>query len=212
MDFRTYRGPSLERGGTDPKVKGPAPAVRKLVEEGRIVGHVLDFGAGRAGRNATYLRGLGHAVYAYDPYNGTDDDGWSAVSRNLPRPTEHFETGLTSFVLNVVPEAVEREIIEKVGGLTDRAFHITRNFDIVQMIDEALRKPDSIVSRFFLEHYADDVLRVRHERGLLDLWDAEEFARFGTATSRGFQRLPVLELKGWRLLHDRAGWKVYGEA
>jgi hypothetical protein len=208
VDFRTYAGPALERGGTDPQAKGPSPALRRLVNDGRIVGRVLDYGAGKAGRNATYLRSLGHEVYAYDPFNGADADGWTAVSRTLP--DVKFDTGLTSFVLNVVPQHVQEEICRNLRWFTDRSFHITRNLDVAQMIERALRKPDSIVSRFFLDYYADDILRVRHQRGDLDMWDIEAFARFGTATSRGFQRIPTLERSGWTLLHETSGWKLYG--
>ncbi len=206
---RVYEGPPLEQGGTDPKVKTPSPALRRLVRDGRIVGRVLDYGAGKLGRNAIYLRSLGHEVYAYDPYLGTDACGWQAVSRHLP--TGHFDTGLTSFVLNVVPLSVEIEICRRLDQYAETSFHVTRNLDVVLMIEKALRDPNSVVTQFFLKH-ANRVQRILYERGKLELWDIEEFARFGTATSRGFQRVPVMEDRGWVLLHETTGWKLYSRS
>ena len=40
----------------------------------------MDFGAGKFGRNADFLRANGIKCYAYDPYNGTNVDGWTGVS------------------------------------------------------------------------------------------------------------------------------------
>lgn len=207
---RIYRGPVFEKGGTALQSCSPSPAIRYLYSRGFLSGSILDYGAGKFGRNAIYLRNQGMTVYAYDPHHGGPEiDGWNGVSRIPPDSSMRFDVGFTSFVLNVVPEYVEDEILNRVSEISATPIHITRNHDITDMVYRALKNPYSIVSSFFQENYATAEEAFLHQRGMLTRNDAEAFARFGTVTTRGFQRLPGLEHKGWNLLHEQSGWKVY---
>ena len=71
--------------------------------------YVLDFGAGH-GRHATALREMGHRVYAYDPFNGTDDSGWQGVSNKLP--VNSFEIVFSTYVLNTTTLSIASDIAE----------------------------------------------------------------------------------------------------
>lgn len=175
------------------RITTPSPAIKLLHAEGRFGRRVLDYGAGAKGRNANYLRSLGYEVYAYDPYNGTDCCGFYGVS--IHKPDISFSTVFTSFVLNVVPVAVEDEIIADCASYSQNVIHVTRNKDILDMIKGGLSRPSSPVYQFYRDTFHGGSI--------------ENFARFGTVTSRGFQRLPELETKGFELIHEKHGWKVY---
>lgn len=210
---RTYDGPPLESGGTSIKGKGenvPAPAVKWLFEKGYITADmkVLDYGAGKYGRNANYLREQGCEVYGFDPYNGSDANGWEGVSNK--KPTEKFDVGFSSFVLNVVPEYIEDEIITDLRRMVGTAFHVTRNMDIFTTVKNALNRGDSTVVNFFKEEYATDPsILEKYENGGLTEDDILDFCYFGVKTSRGFQRIPVLEDKGFRLIRKTMAFKIY---
>lgn len=185
-----YEGPPLEGGDTS-IAKGMSPGIRHLVNEGIIKKGmtVCDYGAGKYGANANPLRELGVKVYAYDPFNGTGADGWKGVSTKLPK--EKFDLCFTSYVLNVVPESLERSIIAKCKRLAPECYHAVRNFDIYATIKKSLLSDPS----------------------LKDLSKEEiiKFCIFGTQTSKGFQRIPMLERKGWKVIIKENGWKLYGK-
>ena len=49
--------------------------------------YILDFGAGH-GRHATVLREMGHKVYAYDPFNGSEDEQHMSTGPHLPKGSQ----------------------------------------------------------------------------------------------------------------------------
>lgn len=208
---KTYRGDAIERGGTSIKGAGAAPAVKWLYSSGAISEgmRVLDYGAGKYGRNSDFLRGNGCDVYAYDPYNGSNVDGWEGVSNSLP--SEKFDVVFSSFVLNVVPEQVEDDIIQECFRFSRKVYHITRNMDIFDTVKKALNRGDRLVVDFFIEEYADgdeELISAAKEGNLKDK-TILDFCHFGVKTSRGFQRIPVLEDKGFSLVKKTNGFKIY---
>ena len=197
---KVYTGKPLEEGGTS-ITADVSPAVRSLFLQNEFTDDmkVLDFGAGKTGRNAKWLRDRGVKVYAYDPYNGSDGDGWTGVSNKLPDDT--FDVAFSCFVLNVVPDNIEDDIIKKMGTLAKRNIHITRNEDIFKSFKEALNRKDPTVTQFFNDEFGGgDVLS---DANIMD------FALHGSKTSRGFQRIPKLEHKGFNLNKSTHGYKIY---
>lgn len=207
---KQYKGDALEFGGTSIRATGAAPAVKWLFEKGHITEgmKVIDFGAGKYGRNAEYLKEMGCEVYAYDPYNGKDSNGWEGVSTTLPSDRD-FDVGFTSFVLNVVPVSIENEIIRDVKQYSSKSIHITRNMDIYDSIKVALERGDETVTNFFNNEYADDELKEKLENGELTKEEIIEFCEFGTATSRGFQRIPDLTDRGFEILRKTSKFKIF---
>lgn len=206
---RTYTGDPLETGGTS-IAGGAAPAIKGLFKAGHIKpgDKVLDYGAGKYARNANFLRENGCDVYAYDPFNGTDADGWEGVSSKIPN--EKFDVVFTSFVLNVVPEHIEKDITSTCTSLTSgHEFHITRNMDIFSTVKRALLKKDKIVGPFFLNNFADENEKQMYEEGTLTDEIILDFCHHGVQTSRGFQRIPTLEDNGYKLIRKTSGFKVY---
>jgi len=116
-----------------------------------------------------------------------------------------FDLGFTAYVLNVVPEKAETHIIRHVRSLCERSVHITRNLDILDMVRKALGRRDVIVTRFFLDHYAPEWLEIKD----LDDETLMDFCLFGVQTRRGFQRIPMLEEKGFTLAANTRGFKTY---
>lgn len=200
---RYYDGPPLENGGTALSTKAVSPATSRLLDNGYIKkgDKVLDYGAGN-GRNAAWLRSKGVKVYAYDPHNGTSDvDGWKGVSDTLPNGK--FDLGLTSFVLNVVPKKEEKRIIADVEKRCARSAHVTRNKDLVDSVKKALQDKNSVVSQFFWSVYAP-----KHKVRITDAV-VLDLCKYGTKTTKGFQRLPMLEDSGFDLTFETDGYKVY---
>lgn len=183
-----YDGPPLE-GGRTSIAKGMSPGIKHLVTKGIIKKgqKICDYGAGKYGANANPLRELGIDVYAYDPFNGSDADGWEGTSTKPPK--EKFDLCFTSYVLNVVPERDERSIIAKCKRLSSVNYHAVRNFDIYSDIKKAL----------FTDPSLEDLSKE----------DIIKFCIFGTQTSKGFQRIPMLERKGWEITARDYGWKLY---
>ena len=185
-----YDGPPLEGGGTSIP-KGMSPGIKHLVDSGIIKKgqKICDYGAGKYGANANPLRELGIKVYAYDPFNGSDADGWKGTTTKLPK--EKFDICFTSYVLNVVPEREERSIIAKCKKLAPVNYHVVRNFDIYSDVKKALLSEPSLkdISK-------EDIIK---------------FCIFGTQTSKGFQRIPMLERKGGEIVVEKSGWKLYGK-
>lgn len=196
-----YTGKPLESGGTSIGL-ATAPGVRYLVDGGLIKKGqtICDYGAGKSGRNANFLRKLGFKVYAYDPFNGQGVDGWEGVSNK--KPTEKFDVCFTSYVLNVVPEPIETQIIAKCKRLGKSVFHITRNMDIYDTIKKNLEQKNKVVTDFFVKEFEGDSKNYTNE-------DVLALCYFGVQTSKGFQRIPELEKKGFKLLVKTHGYKIY---
>ncbi len=199
---RRYDGPPLEAGGTSIQ-GGAAPGLRWLENQGVFSGakKILDYGAGKYGRNAEYLRSKGFKVYSYDPFNGKPGaDGWSEVSTKLPRAK--FDVGFTSFVLNVVPEYIEQEIVGNVGKLSRDSYHLVRN-DIFPGIKKALMNKHPLVGQFFLDQFATPREAKLYEAGQLTDKIIFEFCQHGTPTTRGFQRNPTAEDYGLTVVYSK---------
>lgn len=208
-EAKKYKGDPLETGGTS--IQGQAaPPVRALVKNETITPgmKVIDYGAGKYGRNANFLREQGVEVYGYDPYNGTDTDGWAGVSKKPPTG-QKFDLALSSYVLNVVPDHTEDEIIKTMRRLAPRQIHITRNMDVFESTKSALKRKDKTVGGFFVEQFADEEQKQRYDNGELTDQDIMEFVHHGVQTSRGFQRIPVLDEKGFRLVRKTHNFKVF---
>jgi len=127
---RAYKGAAVEKGATS--ISGKAsPAIRWLAKKGffKKGTRVLDWGAGKSGRNADYLRALGCKVYAYDPNHRTHGNGWQqgSVTTQEPKLGEKFDIAFSSFVLNVVRLKDERLIIRKLKARADKIIHIVRS-------------------------------------------------------------------------------------
>lgn len=206
-----YTGPALEQGGTSIRGNGPAPHVRRLARVLAPGTTVLDYGAGRFARNADYLRERGFTVYAYDPFNGNGTAGYAPGSVSTRLPRRRFDLGLTCYVLNVVPEPVETEILGEVGGLSRSQLHVTRGLDIFDSVKAALARGDDTVCRFFREHYMPGRrLGAAFREGRLTDAQVLDFCRFGVQTSRGFQRIPELAAKGFAVEADTHGFRAFG--
>lgn len=205
---RFFKGKPLETGGTSINAGTEAPALRILEKQGLFDGDltIIDYGAGKYGRNANYLRKMGHKVYAYDPYNGTASDGWTGVSSVLPKGVK-FDIGFTAYVLNVVPEGIETQIIRDVEKLSKHQFHITRNKDIFPTVRKAIDGNFPMVTTFIKNEYDPNY---NPKVGMSDE-QVNKLIDFGVQTARGFQRLPHLEEKGYRLLKRAGGYKIYSK-
>ena len=216
VSYPTYVGEPLETGGTS--IAGnAAPPVRELLKNGSIKTgmKVLDYGCGKFLRNASFLRENGVEVYAYDPFNQGSKDGWEFGSNKLPRGVK-FDVVFSAYVLNVVPQKIEQHIIHETQMLGKHVYHITRNMDIFDTTVKALNRMDKVVSGFFLNEYLPslhvterDRLRLALEDDTLTKEDIIKFCMFGVQTSRGFQRIPMLEEYGFRVARKTSGFKVY---
>jgi len=206
-----YTGQPLETGGTSTNFNSAAPGLQLLVKKGNIQQKdvVVDYGAGKYGRNANYLRDLGIKTYGYDPFNGYSDDGWEEVSTSLPDTT--FDVGFTSFVLNVVPKHVEEHIITDVNRIAKHSYHIVRNNDVFIGVKNALSKRDKTVWAFFMKEFVPTLHNFDENNISDDL--IREFCKFGVQTSRGFQRICHLEEYGYKLIkgNQTSPYKLYGK-
>jgi len=208
-----YTGDPLETGGTsiNSPVGASMAALAALLPPIDACGGVLDYGAGKYGRSSVYLRGLGYKVYAYDPFNGGSGGGWEGgVSNVLPK--DSFDVVFTSFVLNVVPCHIEDGILQKCNSVSSKQIHLTRNTDIYDTVKKNLLSGKSnLISDFFLAEFASKEEKDLFKAGVLDDATIMEFCYFGVQTSRGFQRIPVLEEKGYTLKKKTSGWKLYAK-
>jgi hypothetical protein len=201
-----YTGEPLETGGTS--IQGDAaPALRLISSNFKKGDKILDYGAGKYGRNSNYLRKERFKVYAYDPYNGSDTNGWEYVSKKLP--SERFDVVFTCFVLNVVSDSIEDSILSSTKKLGKQEFHITRNQDIFDSVKKALLRKDKVVYNFFTKNFADKEDIEAFESGDLSDDVIMAFCTYGVQTSRGFQRIPFLEDKGYTLMKKTSGFKIY---
>lgn len=210
-DRRRYTGPPPEQGGTSIAGK-VTKGVVQLFSSGKIQPGqlVLDYGAGKYARNADWLREQGVDVYAYDPYNATGGDGWEMgeVAAKVPSGTR-FDVAFSAYVLNVVPEPVEDRILGEMKSLASKTFHITRNKDIFQMAKKSLEAGREPVTSFFLDEFATEEEALAWEMGELTDETIMDFCLHGVTTSRGFQRIPLLEEKGGTLVKATSGFKIY---
>ena len=207
IELESYTGAPLERGGTAMRTTTPAPALVWLVNSHYWNNpiQVLDYGAGH-GRNAHYLRSLGLQVYAYDPFNGTHHDGWVGVSKKLPNMA--FDVAITCFVLNVVTKSDEANILETVQSYSSNSFHITRNLDIMEMAMHALLKKDRLVFKFWQENFL--ALHELPEDTVPTRELIMDFCKHGFQTTKGFQRIPMLEADyGYLMIKRTGGYKIY---
>lgn len=206
-----YTGPALEQGGTSIRGNGPAPYVRRLARILEPGTTILDYGAGKFARNADYLRGLGFTVYAYDPFNGNGTAGYAPGSVSTRLPRRRFDLVLTCYVLNVVPEPVEEEILARCAELGRGQLHVTRGLDVFDSVKGALERGDETVCGFFREHYMPGRrVGAAFREGRLTDAQILDFCRFGVQTSRGFQRIPELAAKGFTVEADTRGYRAFG--
>jgi hypothetical protein len=209
---RYYVGEPLETGGTSISAN-VAPMVKYLFDTGKINSGdtVFDYGAGKYGRNSTWLREQGCNVFAFDPYNGTTADGWEGVAVQKPKNMK-FDVVFSAYVLNVVPEHIECGLLKDMKRYVGKGseYHVTRNKDIFDTVKGALDRKDPKVGRFFLTNFANCESDVNaFETKTLSDARIKEFCIFGVQTSRGFQRVPLLEEKGYKLMRNSAGFKLY---
>jgi hypothetical protein len=202
-----YTGRALERGGTATVFGNKSsPAVRQLIGRKHISPgmSILDYGAGPTGRNAEWLRERGFDVYAYDPYHGSDDaNGWKGVSNKMVPVLgngTHFDVFLTCFVINVIPYREQHKISAFARRIADKEIHITRNNDLIKSITNAYDRKDKYVYNFYLNEYPGTIF---HRNDMYD------FCVHGTRTSRGFQRLPLMEDDGYTLAKKEYGFRLY---
>jgi hypothetical protein len=200
--FKTFLNEVQKYTSAATSIKGKeVAALVKLFSKGMFVpgGNALDYGAGKYGRNAEYLRSQGIKTYAYDKFNGSSSDGWHGVSLNIPNG-QTFNTGFTSYVLNVVPESVESEIIRDLEGrVTGKVFHITRGTDITQTIFRVItgKSNNQHMMNFIQAEYPE--LFAKIEMGDADKELANELAKRGVVTAKdSFQRIPDLSKYGYR--------------
>lgn len=201
-----YTGTPLEFGDTS-IANTPSKSIQTLFhhlykEKGRKI--VLDYGAGKYARIANFLRKeLNMSVFAYDPYNyNIDHNEWKAwedgcVSNTIP-PFK-FDLAFTSYVLNVVPKHIEREIIEATESYSDHVIHIVRNMVIVDMVKRNLGK-QNIVTDFIKNEYGGPTATDE---------DILKLCEYGVQTPRGFQRVTHLEEYGYKLIQRKHGYKYY---
>ena len=217
----TYHGPALERGGTS-RGGGVSPSVKWLFDKGdKTYGlklpkgaKVLDYGAGKYGRNADWLRSQGYRVYAYDPYNSNSSDGWQEgnISSRPPPVDEKFDAVFTAYVLNVVPQRVEKEVVAAAERYSDRVFHVVRNRDIFNTFKKALERGHGVIFRFFRDNFATAADLADLEAKTLSDARIMDFAYFGAQTPRGFQRIPQLEdYRNYKVIRKTGNFKVYGK-
>lgn len=215
---RYYTGKPLESGGTSIASSGEnreAPAVRQMIKSGIIKEgmKIMDYGSGKFGRNANYLREQGFQVYAYDPFNGvTQNEGWGNTATTYPRNMK-FDLVFTSFVLNVVPYNIEKNILQQTKSIGNKVAHIVRDMDIVVTVTKALNSTNANPSKnFFMNEYAvdDEELQEKLTSGTLSKDDIIDFCIYGVQTSRGFQRLVFLEENGYnKVAAKNGGWRLY---
>lgn len=187
----TFQGKAPTSEGTSINFNGPAPAVKWLFNVGYITpgSRVLDYGAGKYDRNAIYLRSKGVNVYSYDPFHGSMyTDGWDGVASSIEE--ENFDFGLTSFVLNVITDEDEDFINYIFHRIAADHFHVIRT-DIPTQVKAALLRKDPTVTTFFTDEFGGNPDDIENDTVI------EQFCHFGTATSRGFQRVPQMIEKGF---------------
>lgn len=119
MIYRSPKNPNSHL--TAKRRKQPSYPTRYLLEQGRILGKVLDFGSG-LGADARYLKQFGFDVVEYDPYYAPE------------YPHCRFDTILCHYVLNVLLPEEQPYVLMCVAELLHphgRAYYTVRR-DIPQ--------------------------------------------------------------------------------
>jgi hypothetical protein len=183
-------------------VSGPSRDLKWIYNNKHFNGKVIDYGCGKVARNSIYLREQGLQVYSYDPYWGKPNvNGWKDISKDLP--TDKFDIGFTCFVLNVVNIIEENEILNWMKSHCNKDFHITRNKDISSLIRSSLKKQNKRLIKFLKKHLSFDETKPYTEE------DIENIAHHGILTVKGFQRIPELKDKEYKLIKIKTGVKIY---
>ena len=203
--YRDLFAGAVYRGETNSKntsiVSGVALPIKNLFLKGKIYGKVIDYGCGQVDRNGKYLRENGLKVYSYDLNWGTEVDGYSGIS-NI-RIEDHFDVGYTSYVLNVVGETDQEDILKYMDVHCDHQYNVVRNMDVYPMLVKALERRDKTVMDFYLNKFGGKPEDIGNKEVMM------AFAKFGTKTSKGFQRIVYLEGMGYRLIEKSTGFKIY---
>lgn len=187
---------------------GVTEGISSLYKSGKISGKVLDYGAGRVDRNAKFLRANGLEVYSYDPFWGSGDEGYITTSDKFPSDT--FDVGYTSYVLNVVSFPEQESILSTMNSLCKKQFHIVRFMDLYDLAKKNLESgKDNLIKNFFTIEYKGDLEAYLNsdKSGKTDI--LTDFLEFGTETSNGFQRLVSLENQGFTLIKKSSGYRIY---
>lgn len=187
---------------------GVTEGISSLYKSGKISGKVLDYGAGRVDRNAKFLRANGLEVYSYDPFWGSGDEGYITTSDKFPSDT--FDVGYTSYVLNVVSFPEQSGILSTMNSLCRKQFHIVRFMDLYDLAKKNLESDkDNIIKNFFTIEYKGDLEAYLNsdKSGKTDI--LTDFLQYGTETSNGFQRLVSLEDQGFTLIKKSSGYRIY---
>ena len=198
----TFRGDPMETGGTSIRNPVGKPFMSFVSKWPKGVKTALDYGSGQIARHSIKLREMGIQCYAYDPFHGkSSGDGWNTTTNVLP--TEKFDFAFSAFVLNVVPDHVENEIIANCKKLGKNSGHITRggSGDIHPTIKSNLEKSGSnILKDFVLQYFTqgDQELIEKIKQGDISKSLLEEIGFFGVQTTKGFQRVPQLDKKGFK--------------
>jgi hypothetical protein len=196
----TYDGPPLESGKTSLSLEKPAPYMDRFISMGILKPgmKVLDYGAGKTARNANYLRSKGFDVIAVDPFNHNEK---LKILKDVGKG-DHFDAAFTSFVLNVVPEYIEDEILKKLESLADIQCHGTRGKDLLTFLENT-QSCEGFTFKWMMKNIPgkglDEELK-RFSDGSFTKEDLIKLANFGFGTTSGFQRLVWLEEKGYKLI------------
>ena len=187
---------------------GASPAIKWLYNQNRLPHsfsfknlHILDYGCGRNARNSEWLeeeRGNIFRIFRYDPYWGKEDEnGWvrGEISNTLP-DFPYIDIVFTSFVLNVVTKKVQDSIIADCNKIAGVSYHIVRN-DVVKAAHKAMNNNDPITTAFCRDHFNGD--------------NIEDFARFGFATKKGFQR-QIDYIKGFDCIKETSSYRIFCNA
>lgn len=190
----------MAKDRTAMSIETPAPGLLWLEKHHYLksegVKTILDYGAGH-GRNANYLRSQGFEVYAYDPCHYNEDGCWYGVSNQKPPEHLYFDLVLTSYVLNVMTEQKQNELLAYLNHFADKAIHIVRYKDLLEQLRGTKVK--------YIDYWK------HHNIPNLSL---EDKAKYGFTTSRGFQRL--VDIDGYttsefhiNLIKDGNNYRMY---
>lgn len=81
--------------------RGPSAPLKFILKKEKINSPVLDYGCGK-GADSKHLDSLNYSVTPYDPY-------WSP--KNMDDKSNYYNTIICNYVLNVVDEPEEKEVL-----------------------------------------------------------------------------------------------------
>jgi len=203
---KTYAGPPLENGKTS-IFGNHSPGIDYFINNGIFTkeSKILDYGAGKYGRNTKYLKTKGFNATPVDKFNYNNQ---FCVLPETFINRKYFDVSFTSYVLNVVPEYIEDEILNKMESLSGKQYHITRGNDLIKSLDVS-QHTKNFTYRWILKNVSDlDYEMSMFKKGKASRKCLLKLARFGFATTRGFQRLVTLEDKGFKLISFN-NYKIY---